>query len=72
MTEHKDLEQKLAALASLDGLTGLANRRHFDEKLRDEWARASRDGTVLSLLLMDVDHFKDTTTSTVIRLATNA
>jgi diguanylate cyclase (GGDEF)-like protein/PAS domain S-box-containing protein len=58
MTEHKDLEQKLAALASLDGLTGLANRRHFDEKLRDEWARASRDGTVLSLLLMDVDHFK--------------
>jgi diguanylate cyclase (GGDEF)-like protein/PAS domain S-box-containing protein len=58
MTEHKDLQQKLAALASLDGLTGLANRRHFDEKLRDEWARASRDGTALSLLLMDVDHFK--------------
>jgi diguanylate cyclase (GGDEF)-like protein/PAS domain S-box-containing protein len=58
MTEHKDLEEKLAALASLDGLTGLANRRHFDEKLRDEWARASRDGTALSLLLIDVDHFK--------------
>ena len=58
MTEHKDLEHKLAALASLDGLTGLANRRHFDEKLRDEWARARRDGTALSLLLMDVDHFK--------------
>ena len=58
MTEHKDLEQKLAALARLDGLTGLANRRHFDEKLRDEWARASRDGTALSLLLIDVDHFK--------------
>jgi diguanylate cyclase (GGDEF)-like protein/PAS domain S-box-containing protein len=58
MTEHKDLEQKLEALASLDGLTGLANRRQFDETLRDEWARASRDGTALSLLLMDVDHFK--------------
>jgi diguanylate cyclase (GGDEF)-like protein/PAS domain S-box-containing protein len=58
MTEHKDLEEKLAALASLDGLTGLANRRHFDETLRDEWARAGRDGTALSLLLMDVDHFK--------------
>jgi len=58
MTEHKDLEQKLAALARLDGLTGLANRRHFDEKLSDEWARASRDGTALSLLLIDVDHFK--------------
>jgi diguanylate cyclase (GGDEF)-like protein/PAS domain S-box-containing protein len=58
MTEHKDLEQKLAALATLDGLTGLANRRHFDEKLRDEWARAKRDGTPLSLLFIDVDHFK--------------
>jgi len=58
MTEHKDLEQKLAALARLDGLTGLANRRHFDEKLRDEWARADREGTALSLLLIDVDHFK--------------
>jgi diguanylate cyclase (GGDEF)-like protein/PAS domain S-box-containing protein len=58
MTEHKDLEEKLAALASLDGLTGLANRRHFDETLRDEWSRARRDGTALSLLLMDVDYFK--------------
>lgn len=58
MTEHKDLEQKLAALATLDGLTGLANRRHFDEKVREEWARAKRDGTPLSLLLMDVDQFK--------------
>jgi diguanylate cyclase (GGDEF)-like protein/PAS domain S-box-containing protein len=58
MTEHKDLEEKLATLASLDGLTGLANRRHFDETLRDEWARASRDGTPLSLMMMDVDYFK--------------
>jgi len=58
MTEHKDLEQKLEALASLDGLTGLANRRQFDETLRNEWARAGRDGAALSLLLMDVDHFK--------------
>jgi diguanylate cyclase (GGDEF)-like protein/PAS domain S-box-containing protein len=58
MTEHKDLEEKLASLASLDGLTGLANRRHFDETLSDEWARASRDDTPLSLLMMDVDYFK--------------
>jgi diguanylate cyclase (GGDEF)-like protein/PAS domain S-box-containing protein len=58
MTEHKDLEQKLASLASLDGLTGIANRRHFDEHLEREWARARRDGTALSLLLIDVDHFK--------------
>ena len=58
MTEHKDLHDRLAALATSDGLTGLANRRQFDERLRDEWARAKRDGTPLSLLLIDVDHFK--------------
>jgi diguanylate cyclase (GGDEF)-like protein/PAS domain S-box-containing protein len=58
MTEHKDLEQKLASLATLDGLTGIANRRHFDEHLEKEWARARRDGTPLALLLIDVDHFK--------------
>ena len=57
MTEHKNFEQRLAALATLDGLTALANRRHFDEKLREEWARASRDGTPLSLLMIDVDNF---------------
>jgi diguanylate cyclase (GGDEF)-like protein/PAS domain S-box-containing protein len=58
MTEHKSLEQKLAALATLDGLTGIANRRHFDERLENEWTRARREGTTLSLLLIDVDHFK--------------
>ncbi|MBB4373113.1 diguanylate cyclase (GGDEF)-like protein/PAS domain S-box-containing protein [Bradyrhizobium sp. cir1] len=58
MTEQKDLQDKLAALATSDGLTGLANRRAFDERLADEWARARRDGTQLSLLLIDVDHFK--------------
>jgi diguanylate cyclase (GGDEF)-like protein/PAS domain S-box-containing protein len=58
MTEHKDLEDKLAALATSDGLTGLANRRHFDDRLLEEWTRAKRDGTSLALLLIDVDHFK--------------
>src|SRR5216683_2943846 len=58
MTEHKSLEQKLAALATMDGLTGIANRRHFDERLENEWARAGREATTLSLLLIDVDHFK--------------
>lgn len=58
MTEQKDLQDKLAALATSDGLTGIANRRHFDERLTEEWARAKRDGTPLSLLLVDVDHFK--------------
>jgi len=58
MTEQKDLQDKLASLATTDGLTGLANRRAFDDRLVDEWARARRDGTQLSLLLIDVDHFK--------------
>ncbi|MHC2332941.1 diguanylate cyclase [Bradyrhizobium sp. USDA 4454] len=58
MTEQKDLQDKLSALATSDGLTALANRRHFDDRLADEWARAKRDGTPLSLLLLDVDHFK--------------
>jgi diguanylate cyclase (GGDEF)-like protein/PAS domain S-box-containing protein len=58
MTEHKDLELKLAALAAQDGLTGLANRRRFDEKLGEEWKRAIRDKTPISLLMIDVDQFK--------------
>lgn len=58
MTAQKDLQDKLASLATTDGLTGLANRRAFDERLQEEWARARRDGTQLSLLLIDVDHFK--------------
>ena len=58
MTEQMDLHDRLAALATSDGLTGIANRRQFDERLQDEWARAKRDGTPLSLLLIDVDHFK--------------
>jgi diguanylate cyclase (GGDEF)-like protein/PAS domain S-box-containing protein len=58
VTQQKNATEQLAALAILDGLTGLANRRHFDERLRDEWARAYREGTFLSLLMIDVDHFK--------------
>jgi diguanylate cyclase (GGDEF)-like protein/PAS domain S-box-containing protein len=58
MTAQKDLEGKLATLATEDGLTGLANRRCFDERLQEEWSRAYRGGASLSLLLIDVDHFK--------------
>lgn len=42
----------------IDGLTGIANRRHFDERLAIEWARSQRSGAPLSALLIDVDHFK--------------
>jgi diguanylate cyclase (GGDEF)-like protein/PAS domain S-box-containing protein len=58
VTEQKNAEQRLGALAMLDGLTGLANRGRFDERLQEEWARALREGTPLSLLMIDVDHFK--------------
>ena len=42
----------------MDGLTGLTNRRAFDEALRQEFRRSSADGRRLCLLLIDVDHFK--------------
>ena len=48
----------LRDLAFRDGLTGVSNRRHFDERLSIEWGRAQRNGTSLSLLLLDVDFFK--------------
>ena len=58
MTEQKEMEEKLAALATEDGLTGLANRRRFDERLLVEWGRAYRDRSSLALLMIDLDHFK--------------
>jgi len=48
----------LSALANQDGLTSLANRRRFDEILQAEWARAQRYNQPISLLMIDVDHFK--------------
>ncbi len=42
----------------IDGLTGVYNRRHFDEHLAAEWARAMRNGSALSVVLLDVDLFK--------------
>ncbi|WP_159992501.1 diguanylate cyclase domain-containing protein [Roseomonas sp. 18066] len=58
VTERRLLEQRLAELASTDGLTGLANRRAFDDALQQEWRRSTRTGQPLSLLLLDVDRFK--------------
>lgn len=48
----------LQQLLSTDSLTGIANRRHFDYALVDEWRRCARAGKPLSLLMIDVDHFK--------------
>lgn len=49
---------KLAVIASTDGLTGLANRRTFETELRQEWKRAIRGETSIALLMLDADWFK--------------
>ena len=49
---------RLTEMARVDGLTGIANRRAFDEAISEEMGRARRNGTPLSLLMLDVDHFK--------------
>jgi diguanylate cyclase (GGDEF)-like protein/PAS domain S-box-containing protein len=66
ITERKCLEQKLQdaytaveALATIDPLTNIANRRLFDRAIAKEWSRAQRDRRPLSLLMLDVDLFKD-------------
>jgi diguanylate cyclase (GGDEF)-like protein len=56
--ELRLLNRKLEALSATDGLTGIANRRHFDATLTAEWARAARQGHSLALGLLDVDWFK--------------
>lgn len=53
------LNIKLEKLSSTDALTGIANRRRFDEALESEWNRASRAGKPLALALIDVDWFKN-------------
>ena len=56
--ELKHARELLTRLAITDGLTGLANRRHFDDTLELEYARHARSGAELSLILLDIDHFK--------------
>ncbi|MBI5900733.1 MAG: diguanylate cyclase [Rhodocyclales bacterium] len=58
ITAQKLAEDELQLRATRDGLTGVANRRCFDEALHSEWRRASRESNVLSLLMIDVDFFK--------------
>ena len=53
-----DANQELTRLSSLDGLTGISNRRQFDECLLREWRRVGRQAKPLSILLCDVDYFK--------------
>lgn len=58
ITHHKQSEDALQRAALVDSLTGIANRRHFDVFLDREWQRATRSGLPLSLVVLDVDHFK--------------
>ncbi len=51
--------RELRIQSNVDGLTGLANRRHFDRELTSEFRQSDRPEAELSLLVMDVDHFKD-------------
>lgn len=52
------LQKKLMQLTITDGLTGISNRRNFDQKLFDEWHRAIRMQQSLTVIMIDVDHFK--------------
>ena len=58
ITHHKKSEDALQRAALLDPLTKIANRRHFDGFLEREWQRAIRNAQPLSLVVLDVDHFK--------------
>jgi diguanylate cyclase (GGDEF)-like protein/PAS domain S-box-containing protein len=58
VTEEKRYEEMLRLQSSTDALTGLYNRRHLDETLAIEFHRAVRTGTALSVLMLDIDHFK--------------
>nr|WP_136250917.1 GGDEF domain-containing protein [Ningiella ruwaisensis] len=57
--KRKQVEQQLYEISRRDSLTGLFNRRYFDEMLEVELGRAYRNHTSLSLILLDVDHFKE-------------
>ncbi len=56
--ELKRANEHLSRLSFVDALTGLANRRRFDEALNEEWRRAARSQTDLALVMADIDNFK--------------
>ncbi|GGX52900.1 sensor domain-containing diguanylate cyclase [Saccharospirillum salsuginis] len=58
ITERKLTEEKVEDLARLDGLTGIANRRYFEEFLHQEWRRCARLKKPICLAIIDIDNFK--------------
>lgn len=57
-TQLEEAYRKMAKLASTDPLTGLGNRRLFEDALKAEWTRARRSNQSIAVLMIDVDHFK--------------
>ncbi len=55
---RRESESRYRALSDVDGLTGIANRRRFDEVLALEWSNATASGKPVSVIMLDVDHFK--------------
>jgi len=58
ITDQKSIERRLNALARIDPLTGLPNRRQFEERVADSMARSRRNGTSMAVLYLDIDRFK--------------
>jgi diguanylate cyclase (GGDEF)-like protein/PAS domain S-box-containing protein len=58
VTEQKNIQEKLEILSRTDSLTGLLNRRSFDVILENELSRFKRSGEIYSVLMLDIDHFK--------------
>lgn len=59
MQELAEANEQLKRLSTLDGLTGIANRRQFDDALQNEWLRCKREGISLGLVMFDIDYFKN-------------
>jgi diguanylate cyclase (GGDEF)-like protein len=58
LIESLELRYEISQMAHIDALTGLANRRHFDIFIYQEWSKAQREGSPISMLMVDVDFFK--------------
>lgn len=58
LSDLSDVYRRLQTLSRMDALTGLYNRRHFQDYLQQIWQRAQHDGQEVSIIMLDVDHFK--------------
>lgn len=58
ITERKRVEEELRTMSVTDALTGIYNRRYFQERLQTELARAQRHGAIFAVVMLDIDHFK--------------